>query len=144
MNIKKIQKKALMLLVTITFAASTFGYYTTPIFAASTTAHVRIVGASRTIWYGDVPTTGCTITDTANTQHTYTQSVAVCAVVAAAQAGVCICNETVGIVWVGVGDNVIVICVGVTVETGLKPVSTRFEGVGVGDTEPIRSELTVE
>lgn len=84
---KKIQLRALTLLVLITFAASTLAYYTPRAFAATVTAHVRIVGSSRTIWYGDVTTDGCTVTDTANAIHTYTTPMAVCALDAAAKTG---------------------------------------------------------
>ncbi|HSW88420.1 MAG TPA: prenyltransferase/squalene oxidase repeat-containing protein [Candidatus Saccharimonadales bacterium] len=85
MKIKKIQKGALTLIAFITFAASTLIYYTPAALAASVTTHIRIVGATRTIWYGDVTTDGCTVTDTDSVSHTYTQSVAVCAVDAASK-----------------------------------------------------------
>ncbi|MGI8420224.1 MAG: prenyltransferase/squalene oxidase repeat-containing protein [Candidatus Levyibacteriota bacterium] len=84
---KLIQKRALTLLVTITFVASTLFYYTPVVSAAGVPTHVRVVGSSRTIWYGDVTTDGCTITDTDNKQHVYTQPFAVCALDAAAKTG---------------------------------------------------------
>ncbi len=71
----------------LTFAASTLAHYTTQAFAAGVTTHVRIVGSTRTVWYGDVTTAGCTVTDTSNVQHTYTTPLAVCALDAAAKTG---------------------------------------------------------
>ncbi|MGH7203303.1 MAG: prenyltransferase/squalene oxidase repeat-containing protein, partial [Candidatus Levyibacteriota bacterium] len=54
---------------------------------AGVATHVRIVGSTQTIWYGDVTTDGCTITDTDNKQHTFAQPVAICALDAAAKTG---------------------------------------------------------
>jgi hypothetical protein len=85
--LKKIQKGALTLLAFLTFVASTLAYYTTPAQAAGINTHVRIVGSNRTIWFGDVTTDGCTITDTDNKTHTYAQPVAVCALDAASKTG---------------------------------------------------------
>lgn len=82
-----IKKRALTLLVTITFAASTLIQYTPAAFAANVSTHVRIVGTDRTIWFGDVTTEGCTITDNTNVEHTFTQPVAICALDAAAKTG---------------------------------------------------------
>ncbi|HSW96859.1 MAG TPA: DUF4430 domain-containing protein [Candidatus Saccharimonadales bacterium] len=87
MKINKIQKRVLTLIAFVTFAASTLGYYTPTVLAASVTTHVRIVGATRTIWYGEVTTDGCTVTDTDTVSHTYTQPVAVCALAASAKTG---------------------------------------------------------
>ncbi len=71
----------------ITFALSTLVYYTPIASAAGVSTHVRIVGSTHTVWFGDVTTDGCTVTDTDNKQHTFVQPLAVCALDAAAKAG---------------------------------------------------------
>ena len=87
-EMNKLQKRALTLLAFVTFAASTLSlHYTPEAFAAGTPTHVRIVGQNRTIWYGDITTDGCTVTDTDNKTHTYTQPLAVCALDAASKTG---------------------------------------------------------
>lgn len=83
----KIQKGVLTLLVLITLTAITLFYYTPAAFAASVSSHVRIVGSSKTIWFGDITTDGCTVTDKDGKQHTFSQPVAICALHTASQAG---------------------------------------------------------
>ncbi len=86
-KMKKIQKKALILLAILAVTVSMVAQHAPTVLAASVSAHVRIVGTTRTIWFGDVTTDGCTITDTAQVQHVFTQPVAICALDAASKLG---------------------------------------------------------
>ncbi len=79
-------KRTLIILIGTIFVASNF-LLVTPAFAASVTAHIRIVGTTRTIWFGDVSFDGCSVTDDANVVHVYTQHLAICALDAASKAG---------------------------------------------------------
>lgn len=71
----------------ITFAAGAVLTYAPHAQAASVSAHVRVVGTDRTIWFGDVTTEGCTITDDSAVEHVFTQPVGICALDAAAEQG---------------------------------------------------------
>src|SRR4051812_23688714 len=86
MNIKLIKRSVILLLLSVLFV-SNFFVVTPKVFAAAVTAHVRLVGSNRTIWFGDVTYSGCTITDDANVNHVYTTPLAVCAIDAASNAG---------------------------------------------------------
>ena len=85
MNI--IKKGTFVLLSLLVVGGSSFVYYTPKALAAGTTVHVKIVGSAKTVWFGDVTTDGCSVTDTTNVVHTYAQSFAVCALDAASKAG---------------------------------------------------------
>lgn len=83
----KVQKKILKALTLSIFIVGVVSSYSPAALAASTSSHVRIVGSTQTIWYGDVTTDGCTVTDTDNKSHVFTQPLAICALDAASKTG---------------------------------------------------------
>lgn len=82
-NIKKVPT----LLLAIALTISTFAINYTKIEAATVESHIRIVGSEKTVWFGDITTDGCTITDKDSGVHNFTQPVAVCALDAASKTG---------------------------------------------------------
>ncbi len=83
----KTTKGALLAVVLVILSACTLIQYTPKANAAGVFVHVRIVGATKTIWFGDVTTDGCSVTDTTNVVHTYAQPLAICALDAASKTG---------------------------------------------------------
>lgn len=69
------------------FTALTILALSPSVFALEVQNHVRIVGSNRTVWYGDVPNNGCTITDTTGAKHVLSEPMAICALDEASKAG---------------------------------------------------------
>ncbi|MEK7570771.1 MAG: prenyltransferase/squalene oxidase repeat-containing protein [Patescibacteria group bacterium] len=82
-----IQKRVLTLFSFVIIATSTLVNYTPTVFAAPIATHVRVVGSEKTLWFGDVTTEGCTVSDTDGQSHHFTQPYAICALDAAAKTG---------------------------------------------------------
>jgi hypothetical protein len=57
------------------------------VFAQAVQNHVRIVGTTRTVWFGDVTNNGCTVTDTDGKEHSLSEPMAICALDAASKTG---------------------------------------------------------
>ena len=83
----KFQKILSILIILISLIFANLSKNARLTFAQIVTAHVRIVGSERTIWFGDISTEGCTVTDKDGKQHLFSQPAAICGLDKAADIG---------------------------------------------------------